>query len=89
MSTRYPALTPAVVKAARAFLDLTQIELAEQVGISISTLRRYESARGLDMSRTNKQKILDFFKRSGLEILQKNDEIVGITRSGEPCVTNP
>jgi DNA-binding XRE family transcriptional regulator len=38
-------LTPALCRAARGFLDWTQSDLAEQSGISRSTIRDYEGDR--------------------------------------------
>lgn len=44
---RYPesVLTPRMLKAARALLDMTQAELAAKAGVSLSALRGFETGR--------------------------------------------
>lgn len=46
--TAYTALTPRLCKAARALLNWTAVDLAEMSGVSVTTIRIYESeARGI------------------------------------------
>ncbi|WP_229735740.1 helix-turn-helix domain-containing protein [Novosphingobium marinum] len=46
MTPTTSALSPMSCRAARMLLNLTQPELAERAGVSVSTLRRFEAGTG-------------------------------------------
>lgn len=71
-------IPPKFSKAARALLNLSQEDVAEQLGISPSTIRRYEG--GIPMNAENDAKFVAFVKQSGLILLYRGDEIVGLSQ---------
>lgn len=77
MSRTHP-ITPSLSKAARALLGLTQDRMAAQIDISISTIRRFESGRGLDMTEDNRAKLIAFYCEKGLEFITQDGEIIGL-----------
>ena len=60
-------LTPAMVKAARALLDLTQSELAEGCGFGVATLRNFE--RDEHVSRESVDAIMRALTDRGIEFM--------------------
>lgn len=65
-------LTPALCRAARGFLDWTQSELAEQAGVSRSTIRDYEADRHAAHRATLAQLQLAF-ERAGLSFVKMEE----------------
>jgi transcriptional regulator with XRE-family HTH domain len=64
----YTALTPRLCKAARALLNWTAVDLAEISGVSVTTIRIYESeARGI--SRLMLAIITRAFTDAGIEFV--------------------
>ena len=57
-------VTPAHVKAARAFLDWTAADLAESSGIGAATVRRWES--GNSVRAESVEAIFDTLKNEGI-----------------------
>jgi DNA-binding transcriptional regulator YiaG len=81
MAKRVPGLTPAMSKAARALLGLSQEEMAEAIKISISTVRRFEA--GASMSPANEAKLIDLFEKSGLILVYSGKQVIGLVESGQ------
>ncbi len=61
-------LTPALCRAARGLLDWTQTHLAEESGVSRSTIRDYEGDRH-DIHRATEAQLRLAFERSGLDFI--------------------
>jgi len=72
-------LSPAMSKAARALLDISQVQLANQIKISASTIRRFEASRG-DMGLDTKTKMVEYYKSQGLVFVYRGDEVIGVIR---------
>lgn len=84
MSRRNPrggSIPPRISKAARALLNLSQEEMAEAIGISPSTIRRFEG--GIPMNMENDAKLISFLKERGLVFLYHGEEVVGLMQDGE------
>ncbi len=72
-------IPPRFSKAARALLDLSQEDVAERIGISASTIRRYEG--GIPMNAENDAKFVAFIKQSGIVFLYgKGQTIIGLVQ---------
>lgn len=65
-------MSPAECRAARAFLDWSQSALAENAGIGVSTLRKFELGITV-MTRNNMRAVTEAFDRGGVWILDRND----------------
>lgn len=65
-------LTQAQCKAARALLGWTASELAEAAGVSIDTLRSFESGRSKTLNRENEAKIVTALFEAGLDLIPEN-----------------
>lgn len=69
----------AQVKAARALLGWSQVDLAKASGISIPTVRRLEAAGGTLAGReTTSAAIRDSLERAGIEFIAENGGGPGI-----------
>ncbi|MDC9823891.1 PAS domain-containing protein [Devosia sp. ZB163] len=73
-----PGLTHAQVRAARAYLGWTAIELAEKAGVSFSTVRRVEMPGRRAVRDANLDAIRDAFTRSGVRFVVHDDGAIGI-----------
>lgn len=71
-------LTHAQVRAARAYLGWTAIELAEKAGVSFSTVRRVEMPGRRAVRDANLDAIRDAFTRSGVRFVVNDDGAIGI-----------
>ena len=61
------------IRAARALLDWSQQELAEESGVSLATIRRIESERGPDRSTTpNRDAVQRALERGGVLFTAKD-----------------
>jgi transcriptional regulator with XRE-family HTH domain len=70
------SISPQISKAARALLRLSQEEMAEAIGISSSTIRRFEG--GIPMNAENDAKMIDFLKGSGIVFIHRDGDVVGL-----------
>jgi transcriptional regulator with XRE-family HTH domain len=66
--TAYTALTPRLCKAARALLNWTAVDLAEMSGVSVTTVRIYES-EAREISKLMMVIITRAFTDAGIEFL--------------------
>jgi hypothetical protein len=71
-------LTHAQVRAARAYLGWTAIELAEKAGVSFSTVRRVEMPGHRAVRDANLEAIRDAFTRAGVVFVVNDDGSIGI-----------
>ncbi len=76
-------LTPALCRAARGFLDWTQSDLAEQSGVSRSTIRDYEGSRH-EVHRATEAQLRQSFERAGLTFMRSDADTIGICPSTKP-----
>jgi transcriptional regulator with XRE-family HTH domain len=68
MSESTVANAPAKVRAIREALNLTQKDMAEQMGISLSALRRYEYDNALPGTLAAKKALATLAKKAGVEL---------------------
>lgn len=61
-------LTPAQIKAARAWLGWKQVDLAKKSGVSVPTIKNVEGGQDARMSTMNK--IASAFGDAGIEFLE-------------------
>ena len=74
----HPGLTHAQVRAARAYLGWTALELAEKAGVSFSTVRRVEMPGRRAVRDANIDAIREAFTRSGVRFVVHDDGALGI-----------
>ena len=74
----HPGLTHAQVRAARAYLGWTALELAEKAGVSFSTVRRVEMQGRRAVRDANIDAIREAFTRSGVRFVVHDDGALGI-----------
>lgn len=71
------ALDQAQCKAARALLNWTAAQLAEASGLSLDTLRSFESGRSRSLNRENEKAILSAFAAADVQFVQAGDTAKG------------
>ena len=64
-------------KAARALLNWTAAKLAEMSGVSLDTLRSFESGRTKTLNRENERSILSALEAAGVLFIQSGDVAKG------------
>jgi transcriptional regulator with XRE-family HTH domain len=67
------ALDQARCKAARALLNWTAAQLADAAGLSLDTLRSFESGRSKTLNRENERSILSALKVAGVYFVEAGD----------------
>lgn len=77
----HPELTHAQVRAARAYLGWTALELAEKAGVSFSTVRRVEMPGPRAVRDGKLDAIRRAFTQSGVRFVVHDDGSVGIAAS--------
>lgn len=70
-------ITPPQCRAARAWLDITQDELAQRAGIGVSTVRDFERGDRKPM-RQNLAALERAFAEMGVTLLQDGEKAIGI-----------
>ena len=70
------------VKAARSLLGWSQKDLANQSGVSLSTLNRLERGDG-DPSISSMRLIYSSFEKAGLQFVNSSDGAIGVSLSAE------
>ena len=71
------ALRQESCKAARALMNWTAMDLATEAGVSIDTLRSFESGRSKTLSRENEAAIRKAFQENGVKFLATGDVSTG------------
>ncbi len=64
-----------IVKAARTLLSWSQATLAEESGLALSSVARFEAGAGL--SESSMEKVLSAFAEHGLEFIVDDGDVVG------------
>ena len=73
------SITASQIKAARAALGLSIASIAEVTGIGIATLKRYEAARGVPLSRKGHLETLKAaYESAGIEFIGTPEDAPGI-----------
>jgi predicted transcriptional regulator len=67
--------TPGQIRAARGLLNLTQADLASVAGISLPTVKRFESGR---ITPDTREKIRAALERSGIDFIPENGGGAGV-----------
>ena len=70
-------LTPALCRAARGFLDWTQMDLADRSGVSRSTIRDYEGDRH-DIHRATEAQLRLAFENAGIAFVRMEGDQFGV-----------
>lgn len=70
-------LTPALCRAARGYLDWTQMELADRSGVSRSTIRDYEGDRH-DVHRATEAQLRLAFEGAGIAFVRMTGDHFGV-----------
>lgn len=70
-------LDQARCKAARALLNWTAAQLADAAGVSLDTLRSFESGRSKTLNRENERSILSALGAAGVQFVQAGDTAKG------------
>lgn len=74
-----PKVSIAQVKAARALLEWSQIELAERSGVSLPTIKRVEAAKGeLSGRPATVEAIQRALEAAGVEFIEENGGGAGV-----------
>lgn len=73
-------ITPQMSKAARALLEMSQDDMAQKIGVSPSTIRRFEA--GAAMSPENTAKLIAALKASGITPIYREGSVVGLVERG-------
>ena len=71
-------LTQALCKAARGLMEWTAMDLAGASGISIDTLRSFESGRTQRLGRDNEALVIRAFEERGVEFIPENGGGAGV-----------
>lgn len=80
--SKFGILTPALCRAARGLLDWTQADLADESGVSRSTIRDYEGDRH-DIHRATESQLRLAFERGGVDFIAMADDRIAV------CVGTP
>lgn len=64
-------------KAARALLNWTAAQLAESAGVSLDTLRSFESGRSKTLNRENERSIVAALETAGVKFVEDGDTANG------------
>ena len=74
-----PTFTVEQVRAARAFLGWTQVDLGESAGVSFETIRNFETS-GFPLAPASHAAVRKAFKKVGVEF-KKSGQRIGVTIS--------
>ncbi|MFK8032588.1 MAG: helix-turn-helix domain-containing protein [Hyphomicrobiales bacterium] len=73
-------LLPSQVRAARALISLSQIDLAKLSGASLSTIRNFEAGRSTPIA-NNLNAIRRALEKAGVEFIAENGSGAGVRHS--------
>jgi transcriptional regulator with XRE-family HTH domain len=71
-------ITKNQIKAARALLGITQLELAKKAGVSLATLNNIEHSEHTDPRISTITKIRTALEKSGIEFTGESDSMQGL-----------
>lgn len=71
-------LLPAQLRGARGMLDWSMMDLAKAAGVSVSTVKRMETAEEHPLSTEIRRAVWDAFTRAGVLFLDDEGEGVGM-----------
>ena len=71
-------MTKGLCKAARVLLEWSVKDLAEVSGLSLDTLRSFESGRTRRLSRENEAQAISTFEKAGIEFIPENGGGAGV-----------
>ena len=77
-----PQATPAQLAAARAMLQVTQRHVAEETGLSLSTVRRYETGQS-EMRADLLARLMTYYQTHGVLFVNRALEGVYLERGPE------
>jgi transcriptional regulator with XRE-family HTH domain len=76
-------MSPEQCRAARAWLDWSQLDLAKKAGVSGSTIRDFEAGRRIPIA-NNLKAIRQALEEAGMHFLFSDHEPVGVAKRVEP-----
>jgi transcriptional regulator with XRE-family HTH domain len=76
----------AQIRAARSLLGWTQARLAQASGLSVQTVKRFETGRGAILSEAAEIKMVAALEAAGIEFIPENAGGPGVTMKGKAAV---
>ena len=70
-------MTPAVCRAARGLVDMTQSDLAKQARVGLSTVKNFENGRSVPMTK-NLDDMVAALEAAGVEFIPENGGGAGV-----------
>jgi transcriptional regulator with XRE-family HTH domain len=74
-------MTPLLCRVARAFLNWTQHDLGERSGISLDTVKVFETGQRTPLA-SNRTKILDALSTAGIRLIEEDSQGIGVRMIG-------
>jgi transcriptional regulator with XRE-family HTH domain len=74
-------MTPLLCRAARAFLNWTQNNLGERSGISLDTVKNFETGQRVPLA-ANRTKIQDALRTAGIRFIEESSQGIGVRMIG-------
>jgi len=74
-------MTPLLCRVARAFLNWTQHDLGERSGISLDTIKVFETGQRTPLA-SNRTKILDALSTAGIRLIEEDSRGIGVRMIG-------
>ncbi len=71
------AITPAMCRAARALVDMNQVQLSQAAGVGLSTVKSFEGGHSVPV-RNNMSAIRGALEAAGVEFIPENGGGVGV-----------
>ncbi|KQT65951.1 MULTISPECIES: helix-turn-helix transcriptional regulator [unclassified Aureimonas] len=77
-------LTPEQCRAARGLLDWTQEHLAQEAGVSRSTVRDFEKQRH-HLNRASEELMIEAFAKAGVRLISLDEDGLGVRLVPSAC----